>query len=758
MPLRRFALLAFVFLLLQPPARPQAPAPSLAAASAPTAVPALVPYTGVALAGDGKPLAGEALATFQIYKEEQGGEPLWAETQTVVVDATGHYKAQLGASNPNGLPADLFSSGEARWLEVQFAGQSAQPRVLLASVPYALKAGDSATLGGLPASAFALAGGAARNAAAGGAAIPDAASTVTTTGGTSGYLAEFSGTSTIVDSPLSFAGTAVTVGSTASPTNLDVTGGVNITGGMTVNGGATYNGQLLLPATGTATASTFYNSQLIKIYTSAYNSSTSAAVTPRFQWQGEVTGNDTASPGATLNLLYSGTSAVPAETGFHFNPNGTITFAPGQTFPGGTGTGTITGVTAGTGLTGGGSSGTVTLAVDPTKVAELGASNSFAGTQTIASGNLNLSGGDLNLPATTSANSGVITIGGVPFLHGYGTGSAKGFNVNVFVGDAGNFTTTGFANIGVGPLTLAADTTGFYNTAVGNSALTANTTGGRNTAVGVGSLGSDTTGSYNTGLGMEALGLESAGSDNTAVGSYAIFNQNGANDNTAVGSTTLYNNTTGSDNTGVGASALYSQTTGSGNTAVGTSALFSQTTASSNTAVGVGSLESDTTGSNNTAVGNFSLSDNTTGGGNIAVGGNALTANTTGGNSTAVGFGAMQSETTGGSSAAFGWGALGSDTAGCCNTAVGVGALNNNTTGSFLTAVGYDATSSSSVVVNNATALGAHAIVGQNNSLILGQTTDGKPGASFVNVGIGTATPRTTLEVAVDAPNALGRC
>jgi hypothetical protein len=93
-----------------------------------------------------------------IFKNETGGEPLFAETQTVALDSTGHYKVQLGATLPNGLPQDLFSTGEARWLEVQVAGEAPQPRALLVSVPYALKAGDATTLGGLPASAYALAG------------------------------------------------------------------------------------------------------------------------------------------------------------------------------------------------------------------------------------------------------------------------------------------------------------------------------------------------------------------------------------------------------------------------------------------------------------------------------------------------------------------------------------------------------------------------------------------------------------------------
>ncbi len=163
------------------------------AASAPTAVPSLVPYSGTVIAGDGKAFAAESGVTFQIYKDEVGGEALWTETQTVAIDSAGHYKVQLGAANPNGLPADLFASGEARWLEVQVAGEAPQPRVLLVSVPYALKAADAATLGGLPPSAFALARPASEAAGAVSPAImPNVISNVTTTRGTANKVAGFS--------------------------------------------------------------------------------------------------------------------------------------------------------------------------------------------------------------------------------------------------------------------------------------------------------------------------------------------------------------------------------------------------------------------------------------------------------------------------------------------------------------------------------------------------------------------------------------
>ncbi len=88
------------------------------AASASTPVPSLVSYSGTALDGKGKPLSGETSITFLVFQNEQGGEPLFAETQTVVPNAAGQYKVQLGATLPNGLPAELFATGEARWLEV----------------------------------------------------------------------------------------------------------------------------------------------------------------------------------------------------------------------------------------------------------------------------------------------------------------------------------------------------------------------------------------------------------------------------------------------------------------------------------------------------------------------------------------------------------------------------------------------------------------------------------------------------------------
>jgi hypothetical protein len=116
-----------------------------------------VNFTGKATDAQGKTIAGIAGVTFSIYKDQYEGAPLWMETQNIQADAKGNYTVHLGASSSQGLPVELFIGGEARWLGVRINDGAEQPRTLLLSVPYALKAVDAETLGGKPLSAFLLA-------------------------------------------------------------------------------------------------------------------------------------------------------------------------------------------------------------------------------------------------------------------------------------------------------------------------------------------------------------------------------------------------------------------------------------------------------------------------------------------------------------------------------------------------------------------------------------------------------------------------
>ena len=118
-----------------------------------SALPRLVRFGGTVRDLNGNALTGVVGMTFALYSEKTGSAPLWVETQNATADSNGHYTVLLGSTKPEGLPAELFTSEQARWVGVQVSGQSEQPRVLLVSAPYALKAGDAETIGGLPPSA-----------------------------------------------------------------------------------------------------------------------------------------------------------------------------------------------------------------------------------------------------------------------------------------------------------------------------------------------------------------------------------------------------------------------------------------------------------------------------------------------------------------------------------------------------------------------------------------------------------------------------
>ena len=120
-------------------------------------VPPIVKFGGVLTDVNSRPLTGTVGVTFSLYKDQEGGAPLWMETQNVQPDKAGHYSITLGSATSHGLPVGTFASGEARWLGAQAQGQAEQPRTLLMSVPYALKALDAETIGGKPLSALQLA-------------------------------------------------------------------------------------------------------------------------------------------------------------------------------------------------------------------------------------------------------------------------------------------------------------------------------------------------------------------------------------------------------------------------------------------------------------------------------------------------------------------------------------------------------------------------------------------------------------------------
>jgi len=351
-----------------------------------TTVPNLINYSGTLHLPSGSESPARVVGvTFAVYRQEDGGAPLWLETQNVTPDSLGHYTVLLGSTKSEGIPADLFNTQEQRWLGVQMQGEAEQPRVLLVSVPYAMKAADAETIAGLPASAFVLSTPyqSASSAQSSAGLNPNLNVPAVGGSGTTNFIPIWTNSTTLGDSMIYQTGGNVGIGNTHPAGTLDVSGGAFI------------RGTLQLPATGTATATLGFNSQPLDALASAFSSSTHGAINQHFRWQAEPVGNDTASPSGKLNLLFASGTATPAETGLSISNKGIITFAPGQTMPTVTGnemvkgnlsaTGSVSGASAN--FTGNVSTGKQTVTGNITDTGNISATGSISGSSASFSGN-----------------------------------------------------------------------------------------------------------------------------------------------------------------------------------------------------------------------------------------------------------------------------------------------------------------------------------------------------------------------------------
>lgn len=178
-------------------------------------------------------------------------------------------------------------------------------------------------------------------------------------------------------------------------------------------------------------------------------------------------------------------------------------------------------------------------------------SNSFSGTTTASNFTID-TGGALTLP--TNVNS-------IKF----GTIAQIWVNLaNQFWGlNAGNVgVTTAADNIGIGTVTMAADTSGDQNVAIGSESMRYNTTGSNNTCIGFESChGNPMTGDDNVDVGG-ALSSITTGSFNIALGTGATQITSG-NNNTVINGSSIIS--TGSNNTVIGKRAGATLNTGTNN-------------------------------------------------------------------------------------------------------------------------------------------------------------------------------------------------
>ena len=442
------------------------------ATTAVAVVPKLVRYTGLFRPTNGLPAQPVESATLSVYRDQTGGNALWQEIQNVALDADGHFSVLMGSTQNDGIPLELFTSGEPRWLGVQFnrPGESEQPRVLLASVPYALKASDADTLGGKPASAYLLAGAPTEATNTTASAAPSSAAPSTAnansvkpraTAGTAGYVGVFVNSTDLSNSVMYQSGGDIGVGTTAPGISLDVR-----TGSLPQMGVAGSTDYLTLFASDIAGPALYWDPakdmRFGKGGIGLYNPF-GFSEQMRIQSSTGNVGIGTAAPSSKLDV--AGDMNLSGSLRYQGNP---ILQIPG-------------------GLSGD------NLAVGP---AALGSN---------ATGIANTANGSHALVSNNTGNYN----------------EASGYYAL-----ANN--TVGSASVADGYLALYGNTIGNYNTASGASALYNNTSGFSNTGIGYNALANNLIGDFNIAIGyLAAINAPGSSSNNIHIGNQGSASDNG---------------------------------------------------------------------------------------------------------------------------------------------------------------------------------------------------------------------------------------
>ena len=215
--------------------------------------------------------------------------------------------------------------------------------------------------------------------------------------------------------------------------------------------------------------------------------------------------------------------------------------------------------------------------------------------------------------------------------------------------------------------------------------------------------------------------------------------------NVSSGLNALANVTTGYGNLAFSTSANQFMTTGYNNVGIGQQANYNHN-GYNNVAIGVGALTSSPSQivTNNVAIGALALGNATTGAdGNFALGSNCLGALSNGTNNCIMGYYGGGAMGTANYNSGVGYGVLNTITSGSNNSGLGVGAGSGVLLGNSNTFLGTS--SGASGDFSEGTAVGYGAIIGANNEIALGRSTETtKVYGNLVTNGTTTSTGVTT--------------